>query len=48
MAAPIVVVGAVSVDLGLKVPRFPAAGQTAAASNLAIFYGGKGALQACA
>jgi len=48
MAAPIVVVGAVSVDLGLKVERFPAAGQTAAASNLAIFYGGKGALQACA
>jgi ribokinase len=48
MAAPIVVVGAVSVDLGLKVQRFPAVGHTVAGSHLALYYGGKGALQASA
>jgi ribokinase len=40
------VVGSLNADLVLKVPRFPAPGETIAAESLTLFSGGKGANQA--
>src|SRR5262245_21118985 len=46
MAPRILVVGSLNADLVLKVPRFPAPGETIAAESLTLFSGGKGANQA--
>lgn len=45
---PLLVVGSANVDYVLRVPRFPAPGETLAASSLRTFPGGKGANQASA
>lgn len=45
---PLLVVGSANVDYVLRVPRFPAPGETLAASSLRTFPGGKGANQAAA
>ena len=44
----IFVVGSANMDMVLRVPRFPHAGETLAGSDLDLFPGGKGANQACA
>jgi ribokinase len=44
----IFVVGSANMDMVLRVPRFPRAGETLAGSDLDLFPGGKGANQACA
>jgi ribokinase len=44
----IFVVGSANMDMVLRVPRFPHAGETLAGSDLNLFPGGKGANQACA
>ncbi len=46
MASKILVIGSLNADLVLKVPRFPAPGETIAAESLTLFSGGKGANQA--
>jgi ribokinase len=46
MTSKILVVGSLNADLVLRVPRFPAPGETIAAESLALFSGGKGANQA--
>lgn len=47
-ARRIFVVGSANMDLVLRVPRFPHAGETLAGSDLNLFSGGKGSNQACA
>jgi ribokinase len=46
--ASIVVVGSLNADLTVRVPRFPAPGETISGSDFAIVPGGKGANQAAA
>src|SRR5687767_8535406 len=46
MASKILVVGSLNADVVLKVPRFPAPGETIAAESLTLFSGGKGGNQA--
>ena len=48
MTRPIVVVGSLNVDLVVRVPRFPAPGETVVGTDYAVFPGGKGANQAVA
>ena len=48
MTRPIVVVGSLNVDLVVRVPRFPAPGETVVGTGFAVFPGGKGANQAVA
>ena len=49
MTAPnIVVVGSLNADLVVRVPRFPAAGETISGEGFVVLPGGKGANQACA
>lgn len=48
MPASIVVVGSLNADLVVRVPRFPAPGETLTGSSFARFPGGKGANQAYA
>lgn len=48
MAPSIVVVGSLNADLVVRVPRFPAPGETLTGSSFARFPGGKGANQAYA
>jgi ribokinase len=45
---PIVVVGSLNADLVVRVPRFPAPGETVVGTDFAVFPGGKGANQAVA
>ena len=44
----VVVLGSLNADLVVRLPRFPAPGETVAGTDLAVFPGGKGANQACA
>jgi ribokinase len=44
----IVVVGSLNADLVVRVPRFPAAGETISGEGFVVLPGGKGANQACA
>ncbi len=48
MSRRIFVVGSANMDLVLRVPRFPLAGETLTGSDLQLVPGGKGANQACA
>lgn len=48
MSAQIIVVGSLNMDLVVRVPRFPSAGETVSASDLQMIPGGKGANQAAA
>jgi ribokinase len=48
VSAGIAVVGSLNADLVVRVPSFPAPGETLTGSGFAVFPGGKGANQACA
>ncbi len=48
MKRPIVVFGSLNADVVVRLPRFPAPGETVTGTDLAVFPGGKGANQACA
>lgn len=48
MNTQIIVVGSLNMDLVVRVPRFPSAGETIGASDLQMIPGGKGANQAAA
>ena len=48
MKGPIVVLGSLNADIVVRLPHFPAPGETVTGTDLAVFPGGKGANQACA
>jgi ribokinase len=48
MKGPIVVFGSLNADIVVRLPHFPAPGETVTGTDLAVFPGGKGANQACA